>query len=465
MKNIFRKAGPGRRGWYFEEADLTENVEEFSNPARGWYQIHTFWADKEPDFKELEWCIDKKDTLALILIDIGAFQDRDLDEEALNRIERILNFFAERKYDCIVRAVYDREGKAMEKEPFFFSQVMGHLRQVCGVLERQEAVFVYQGMLVGSWGEMHTSRFLYEEKLVQMGEVLRHHFGGRIYPAVRRPAQWRMLHQSLPGEAMGIFDDGMFGSEGNLGTFGSGAKENSAWDVPWAREDELNFEHELARYAPNGGEAVYGEGYVEGLTPEEVIHDLRQMGVSYLNRIYDAEILNLWKRLPYPGQGVWAGRSVYDYVGAHLGYRFLVRKASISIKKGSDMCILEVEVENIGFGGFYQEAELWLEMAEGGGKNISPGPVWQMKGWRGGEKRRLAWEIVPADCDFFLAAKRKRDGMAIRFANSLDEEGRAVLGHLYMEGEERANEGNEKKQGGHEEIDVWLWGMGKNGAD
>ena len=190
MKVLFHKLGLGMSGkkWRFHKADYSEVAEDISNPVRGWYQIHTFQAAKEPDFDELEWCLNRNDTLALVLIDIGEYRERDLDEEALGRICRILEFFSERRYDLILRVVYDREGRAMEREPFFFSQVLSHLRQIGGVLERYAScIFVYQGMLVGNWGEMHTSRFLSEDKMAQMAEALRYYRCGETYLAVRRP--------------------------------------------------------------------------------------------------------------------------------------------------------------------------------------------------------------------------------------------------------------------------------------
>ena len=55
----------------FQAAKLAESTAELSNPARGWYQIHTFLAEQEPDFEELRWCLHPKDTLAFLLIDIG----------------------------------------------------------------------------------------------------------------------------------------------------------------------------------------------------------------------------------------------------------------------------------------------------------------------------------------------------------------------------------------------------------
>ena len=80
----------------FRAAKLEESTAELSNPARGWYQIHTFLAEQEPDFEELRWCLHPKDTLAFLLIDIGYFRDRDLDQEVLDRICRIFSFFSER---------------------------------------------------------------------------------------------------------------------------------------------------------------------------------------------------------------------------------------------------------------------------------------------------------------------------------------------------------------------------------
>ena len=59
----------------------------------------------------------------------------------------------------ILRPVYDREGKGRECEPDSFEQVLEHLQQIGGLLrDMQHSVFIFQGMLAGSWGEMHDSR-------------------------------------------------------------------------------------------------------------------------------------------------------------------------------------------------------------------------------------------------------------------------------------------------------------------
>ena len=312
MKSWFPDWGKWGGGPAFERADLRETAEPLSNPFRGWYQIHAFSVDREPDLTQRRWCLSPEDTLALVQLDIGGYQNRDLDEQALDRIDTILAFFAERGYGCVVRAVYDRQGRAPEREPSFFSQVLTHLEQIAEAVARHPCVFVFQGMLVGNWGEMHGSRFLAPERMRQLADVLRARLSGKAWLAVRRPAQWRQLHEDQAGGAprccdgMGLFDDVIFGSASHLGTFG--AEPSTAWDSPWLPEEELSFEDVLCSQAPHGGEAVYGEE----LTPERTAAVLRRMHVTYLNRDHDPRLLELWRRQICPAGGVWGGKSLFD---------------------------------------------------------------------------------------------------------------------------------------------------------
>lgn len=435
MKKLFHKQIKKLR---FQKADFTEMTEELANPARGWYQIHTFLAEEDPDLEERVWCLHPGDTLVLLLIDIGAFRNRDLDEVVLDRISRIFSFFAGKSYDCIVRIVYDHEGKAIQKEPTLFSQVCSHMEQLGRVLKQFEtSVFVFQGMLVGNWGEMHGSRFLTEEKLQQMTKILRSSKGAKTYLAVRRPVYWRMLHEvpermAACADDMGLFDDGMFGSESDLGSFGEKDRKYTAWNSPWRREDELAFENEICHRVPNGGEAVYNQQYMQSLTPLKIIEDLAQMQITYLNRDYDPAILEAWKRQKYTGPGIWKGKSVYDYISAHLGYRFLIRRAQIAGRKTEGQSNwIEIEIENIGFAAFYQEAEIYLESILEGGECISFPLKCQMKGWRSKERRKLICTIEAKEGEMFLAIRRTADGTVIRFANQSDLDGRAKLGVMH----------------------------------
>lgn len=427
--------------WEFEASELKEYTGFIKNPARGWYQIHTFRIEDEPDLGELEWCIDRNDALAMIVIDIGSSRDRDLNDVESARIRKILSFFADYKYDVILRVVYDHEGKALEREPFFFAQVRSHMEQIGGLIgEFDNTLFVYQGFLIGNWGEMHSSKFLSEDQMEELAEILRRRKGNRTFLAVRKPMHWRMLHRKseqldrAPEDKMGLFDDGIFGSEGNLGTFGDRPEAEAGWTNPWVREDELAFEEKICRDAPNGGEVVSGGDYTDRLNVDDFILTLRRMHVTYLNRLHDMKLIDRWKQTKMSVTGAWKGRSVYDYIGAHLGYRFFIRKVNVVSGGGynANLCRIDIEIENRGFANLYEEAELSLKWTNYLGKYDTRIFQIDMRGWDSGRTYTVSCTIEMCDSPLYISAKRKSDGARIYFANTSDEEGRVMLGLLQL---------------------------------
>ena len=444
---FFGRKSKSESGWKLNTADLAERPEDVCNPCRGWYQIHTFEAGTEPDFGELEWCLDRRTALALVFVDIGGYRDRELDGEALSRMRRILSFFRDNGYDMILRVAYDHQGRAVEREPYFWDQVKEHMRQVGELLQEYgDSIFVYQGLLTGNWGEMHTTRFQDEKKRKELWKILQEYRPKDTYAAVRRPAYWRQLHEEQKNKKsgtadMGLFDDAMFASEDHLGTFGVLSRENG-WGEAWKREEELCFEEELCRSVPNGGEAVYGEEFQGQLTPKTVEETLRRMHVTYLNKAYDSRILDVWKQWKYEGERPWDGKSLYDYIGAHLGYRLTIRSVRFWAGRGGDGGRLEISVENTGFASLYQEAEFWLESGDEENEPLSDEPprnaVWRMKTegknpetvWNSGEIRILSCDVPLKRQQLWIRANRKADGACIRFANGSDKDGRTRIGKL-----------------------------------
>lgn len=449
--SIIHKIRGGGKQSAFIEAPLFEITEELHNPARGWYQVYNFDLGKDVDFDELYWCLGKHDRLALLMVDIGRYKDADLDETALERLKGILDFFVAHKYDIILRVVYDHEGKAMESEPFFFSQVESHMRQVVEVLDEYTCeVYIYQGILVGNWGEMHTSRFLSAEKMEQLTNILRKRNKKGAYLAVRKPAFWRELHpkkenldekgreQFSASDHMGLFDDGIYGDEYNLGTFGVTGKEEGGWHQSWLPEEEIEFEDKLCQLVPHGGEVLYEPAYAERLGRERQVELLRKMHISYLNRVHDARMIYYWKQLMITGKEAflgdskcWAKKSYFEYIGAHLGYRFLIKKAKVSLKPKAEEITVEITIENTGFGAFYQEGELILEIEKKSGE-ISWISIGQMKGWKSGETRTYSGQIQKDQGKLFLWANRSWDKSLIRLANESDPNGRVLLGTIIV---------------------------------
>lgn len=424
----------------FEPAALTESTAYLQNPSCGWYRLYPFALEEKPDFEELYWCLCAEETLVLALIDIGAFRDGELPERALCNLAEILEFFGNNKKEVILRITYDREGRGMEREPDFLNTVMGHMRQLGSVIcAHREQILLVQGLLVGSWGEMHDSKFLSQERLKQLMHVWQETLGD-IAVAVRTPQQWRILHpkNTEPGsDKMGLFNDGMFGSLDHLGTYGWQKKEEAAWRGQWCREEEMDFTGKIAASVPYGGEAV---GDSQELTIAEMAEEMRCTHVCYLNRMHDSRRLKQWKEARWNEPGIWGQVSVFDYIGCHLGYRFVVREARLEGKK--DFC-LKICIENTGFSALNEEAELLLWL----GRDyivlpdslcgILPQEVKEitaaLSAKTNGSGQQLSLALQAGEGTAYplsLTLRRKRDKCPLFFANTLSEDGSVLLGRL-----------------------------------
>lgn len=425
--------------WKMKKAELKESVEELRNPGRGWYQIHTFSAEENFSKEELRWSLGDRDSLALVFIDIGYYREQALDERCLSNIDGILDYFAQSELDMILRIAYDRAGKAWEREPYSFSQVMEHMKQLSPILSRYAThIYVYQGMLVGSWGEMHSSRFLATAQMQRLKSALENCLGRHSFLAVRRPSYWRTLH--LNGESefqrtrMGLFDDGIFGSDTHLGTFGESPADEAGWGAAWNVEEELAFEEKLCQYVPQGGEVLYEEGKAEERALAATVERLRRMRISYLNRVHDPRILELWKGLTWREKGPWEGMNGFDYIGRHLGYRFCVRNVSMTAmreKRGAEtQCLWEISIENIGFSPCYQKTRAWLEWKDDQGQTCTKELFLELSRIMPGEVKTGTCMTVPAEGEVRLFAARKEDGRAICFANAPEGGPGVLLGRL-----------------------------------
>lgn len=438
MRIALHKLLSKEKKWRFQKAEFEENTIELQNPARGWYKIFPFMVEEEPDFDILSWCDEDKNTLALVIINIGEYRDENLPNSALVNIRRILDFFVKKKYDMILRITYDHLGHALEREPFFFSQVKTHLEQLVPIIhEYKDYIFVYQGMLIGNWGEMHTSKFLSPQKLKEMWQIMQSNIGEDVYFAVRKPSFWRLLHPQscdspqLICDKMGLFDDAIFGSNTHLGTFGSTSREHSGWEALWNRESELNFENELCLKVPNGGEALSGELFLKEGSILQILDTLKRMHITYLNEAYDKVILDSWKQWNCAQGNIWQNQTLYEYIGAHLGYRFVVRDASV--KSSEDMpnkLFLQIHIENSGFANLYHEADLVFEWTDEKKNEFSTYVDYDLRSIDSSTTTTLTIELPENVRRMWLSAYRKKDGRRICFANRSLMDEKIYLGQI-----------------------------------
>lgn len=153
-------------------------------------------------------------------------------------------------------------------------------------------------------------KFLSTAPMTELVQTLYEAIGGICPIAVRKPEQLRSIVEQLELEkktavSLTLFNDGIFGSETDLGTYGTEPRiDNSSNNRAWARQDELDWQETQMQRSFTGGEAVGMPDVINEVSPRStansldsslMIRELDQMHVSYLNSTYRQEQLNAWK--------------------------------------------------------------------------------------------------------------------------------------------------------------------------
>lgn len=365
----------GHGAVWAEANRFTESAKRIENPNRGFYHLYGFEIeDEETDYREeiaVKFCQDTETSLALIEVNLNRFRDRDISEQGLANIKALMEALRTTKKQLIVRFLYAWDGQGEEAEPDSLDRILGHMRQCEPVFsEYSDVIFTLQGVFVGAYGEMHGSRYLSAENLRTLLQTLGEVTDPSVYLAVRTPAFWRMATGLAdPSEAsrqegtlayrLGLFNDGMLGSVSDIGTYADEEEENQenaagTLSEKWSRQEELAFQEILCAAVPNGGETVLDNAYNDF---ENAVRDLSAMHVTYLNRDYDAGVLEKWAGTAVTENGCYAGMDGLSYMERHLGYRLVLREADMAYDWKKDMLSVGVTVQNVGFAPLYREAE------------------------------------------------------------------------------------------------------------
>lgn len=414
MRIFFRKKN------IFQPEIMRESADALSNPGCGWYHLYTF------NVSETEaplYVVCQEEELVLLRISIGVCRERELLPEELKNIFRILQFFQEKKKGMILRFVYDMEGRGMEAEPVGSSLVKKHMCQIGSVVRQFiPDVLAVQGILVGNWGEMHGSKFLTEKYLKELTQTMLESLNGRCFLAVRTPGQFQVITSSMTEEQqkqIALFNDGMFGSATDLGTYGVATDQEQGDQL---REKALQWQHQTARHRFNGGEVLAGmESEADRQRWQNVkkaADDMSDMHISYLNSTYQQDVLQMWKEQEIIWSGIAQKVSGYEYIGRHLGYRFVVRSVSVDRKLQ-----MRLAVENCGFAELCQQAECFLVL-EQGDKKVCQCVRTDPESWESGKITELTVQLQiteqfsdAEEIKCYLCLKRRYDGRYIRFAN------------------------------------------------
>ena len=346
---------------------FSESTEILSNPYQGFYHMigYTLSDDYIPTDNFSYQTDSYTDSLALVEINLKNYRTTEISETGLTQLDNILTSWSQSPANTklILRFLYDWDGLALATEPESLDLILTHMDQISTLINRHcDSIYVMQGIFIGNWGEMHHSHFMDDSSVKTLIQHLHDTIDPSIYLSVRTPAQWRMINNlydlpqkfpafgadnSLIGR-LGLFNDGMLGSESDLGTYGDTARRDAASpSYKGTRKEELAFQNNLCRYVPNGGEVIFNNTLSD---LETSVSSLRTMHVSYLNAEYDGRVMEKWRNTTWTGNDAFHGCDGYSYMQTHLGYRYLIR--SCKMKKSGWLIpklTLTLTMENNGF--------------------------------------------------------------------------------------------------------------------
>lgn len=464
-----------------ESCEFTESDRELKNPDRGFYHMHGYFIRDEvrsfESFQEdLGWRFakDNETSLTMIQINLQYFRNREISEKGLESLDNLFRALEENVDDkhLILRFLYDWDGKNMQYEPGSLDTILRHIEQVGPLLkEHGDRIFITQGLFIGSWGEMHSSKFLGTENYQALAQALYEAAAESTYLSVRMPAQWRMItgiadpDQVVRGDGslasrLGLFNDGMLGSWSDYGTYGDQTRAEHGDFTFWNRQEELAFQDILCRIVPIGGEIMNPNKYNDF---ENALADMKAMHVTYANRDFDTRVFDKWEKTTVREDSCFDGMDGLTYMERHLGYRLVLREAALEYDWKADRLTAEITLQNVGFAPVYRDARVELVLYDrerGREYSYACDPEQDIRELAGGTQsdmlKMLRWELpmggVPqGELEVYFVISDDLSGEMILLGNEQDPDRRG-----YRVGTLKLGETEEMAELWKQEFPAWL---------
>lgn len=420
-----------------DNVKLVESKNLINNPNRGFYRIYGFRIEDE----SVNWKQDvdkriKNDddaTLALIEVNIQAYKDGKITDAGMNNIRELFDALSKQNKQYIVRFLYDWNGENQVYEPKNIRVILDHMKQLKEIMnEYADHIFTLQGLFIGNCGEMNNTQYIDEESLQTLASTLLSVCDNDMYLSVRTPMQWREIAQKEDSsdqlvytKRLGLFNDGMLGNEFDYGTYGTQSKLEAGVNQKWTREEELDFQDELCRTVPNGGEVIIDNAYND---LDHAIADFNRMHITYLNEDYDRNVLEKWSNSVVYTDDCYDGMDGLSYMKARLGYRFVLRECRMQQDFWKDTLHVELDVSNSGFAPIYKACEACFVFVpqSSEGKTYSVNVEQNLSELAGGnETDRISTiqttiplhDLERENYDVYFQLKDQATGEMIQFAN------------------------------------------------
>ena len=439
----------------FQAISQEESAKVLKNPYCGYYHLYGYRLSEDGTAPAKKWVSQMLATddnsILLLQINLADYSQGLLSENALAQLDCIISSFAAADKQMILRFLYDWDGKALSTEPSSIEKIKTHMTQVAPVVNAYtNHVFLLQGVFTGNCGEMNQTHYGSAKDIRDLMNHLSSVILPEIYLSVRTPAQLRtILESSSPfaetspydgslSARLGLFNDGMFGNAFDCGTYDdTPLTETSDITEKGTRQEELAFQNNFCPYVPNGGEAVLANSYND---LDKAIPDLFTMRISYLSCDHEASVLEKWKKNKYPGKDkTFQGVSGYNYIGAHLGYRYFLKSVTLT-REGllSPQLKLQLTVSNEGFAPSYRAFETSMILTDETGNSTTFPVLFDTRTLDSTQEKTLfvtipQKELAKGNYSISLQMKDLSTGLSIHFANqSAKDNGSVPCGTLQV---------------------------------
>lgn len=326
----------------YQSNKFVKSTASLDNPYCGWYQIYPYMLSEQPLDSDTITKNVKEDPyrLAMIQINLSNYNNTAISDIALSQLDYILSLWSDSNKQLIIRFLYDWDGNISATEPADINIILNHIKQTSAIYNKYaKSIYILQGLFIGNYGEMHGSCHQSKEDIICLAKKIYEESDPSIFLAVRTPTQLRTISDGTNGltdDRLSLFNDGMLASESDAGTYSDGE-----------RSKEISYQNELCKKVPNGGEVIINNPYNDF---NNAIKDLKIMHVSYLNSMYDLNVLNKWKSATYNKNDIFKGCNGFEYINKHLGYRYSANSSSFTFKTyEDDYAKLSVTLKNTGF--------------------------------------------------------------------------------------------------------------------
>lgn len=423
---------------------FTESSRILKNPNRGFYHIWGFYiTDESMDWENviLSKGVDDGFSLELVEINLQEYRDGLISDKGIRNLKELFEGLAKQDKHYVARFLYDWDGRNMEVEPSNIDIIVGHIKQLKPILQKHaDSIFVLQSLLVGDCGEIHDTKFADTKSLRILASELAAVSTSDTYLAVRTPVQWRKITQTYGNKELkenspyknrlGLYNDGMLGNVYDCGTYGDQKRKQAGKYKAWTREEEIDFQDNLCRAVPNGGEVVLVNEYND---IDRAICDMEKMHITYINQDHDLQVMEKWRNSTVDTDDIFDGMDGISYMQARLGYRLVLRECQMQQAFWKDKLYIRLDISNSGFAPIYKacDASLTFVPKTEDGKSYSIQVSHHLQELAGGSETDQISTIrasVPlsklsrADYDVYFKLIDRASGKMIYFANEQDAE-------------------------------------------